>query len=234
MTEQPHNIEVKNPYKAGTKRFLIAERILRGETDNAKIASEIGADVHTVYNVRSELKKIYPKEPTPTPSPTSSTSPAHQKPPEQPSTVSSPSESTPKSNIKSELTGDSLKLTSELVDEIVRKVTDILRKEQSPPSPSTPKTEKLPEGVSPIGEEVEVVGEKVNYKVALNPEIFHFYNLFKAEVERRGRKWDGDFSDFLYMAAKDVLTVHGIHPAVVTLSRGNLLLRLPLKVEEED
>ena len=67
-------------------------------------------------------------------------------------------------------------------------------------------------------EEAEVVGEKVNYKLALNPEIFWRYNVFKAEVMRRGKKWEGTLSDFIDLATKDVLAVYGIYPTVVTMS----------------
>jgi pyruvate/2-oxoglutarate dehydrogenase complex dihydrolipoamide acyltransferase (E2) component len=90
---------------------------------------------------------------------------------------------------------------------------------------------EIPPGATPMGEEVEVKGEKINYKVALNPEIFFLYSIFKAEAERKGNKWDGDFGDFLYMAAKDLLTVHGLRPAVVAVKEGTLMLKMP--VEEE-
>jgi hypothetical protein len=104
--------------------------------------------------------------------------------------------------------------------------------QQKPTEAGLPEgVERLPEGAVRIGEEVEVVGEKVNYKVALNPEIFYFYSVFKAEAERRGRRWEGDFGDFLYMAAKDVLTTHGIHPAVVRLKEGQLILKVPMESE---
>jgi hypothetical protein len=84
----------------------------------------------------------------------------------------------------------------------------------------------------PVGEEVEVVGDKINYKIALNPEVFHLYNIFKAEVRRRGREWKGTFGDFVYMAIRDVLKMHGIIPTVLVLRKGQLFARL--KVESED
>jgi len=102
-----------------------------------------------------------------------------------------------------------------------------------------PRTEQtLPPDVAPedpniIGEAVEVTGEKVNYKVALNPEIFHFYNIFKAMSEKRGTKWTGNFGDFLYMAVKDVLTVHGIHPTVMLTKGRQFLIELPPGVGED-
>jgi hypothetical protein len=62
----------------------------------------------------------------------------------------------------------------------------------------------LPKGVSeiPALEEVEVVGEKVNYKVALNPDVFWRFNVFKAQNQRltsmgKAKPFQGDFSDFL-------------------------------------
>jgi hypothetical protein len=53
----------------------------------------------------------------------------------------------------------------------------------------------LPGQPAPI-EDVEPVGEKINYKIALSPEVFR-YTVFKAQVLRRGRKWDGSLSDFI-------------------------------------
>jgi hypothetical protein len=35
------------------------------------------------------------------------------------------------------------------------------------------------------------------------------------------------------MAAKDVLAVHGIYPAVVTLKERAFLVKLPVKMEED-
>jgi hypothetical protein len=103
---------------------------------------------------------------------------------------------------------------------------------QDAKEPTLPEgVEKLPEGAVKIGEEVELVGEKINYKVALNPEIFYFYNIFKAEAERRGKKWTGDFGDFIYMAAKDALTTHGILPAIVRLKEGQMILKVPMEGE---
>jgi len=80
-----------------------------------------------------------------------------------------------------------------------------------------------------MGEEVEVIGERINYKVSLNPEIFYLYSIFKAEAERKGNKWSGEFGDFLYMAAKDVLAVHGLRPAVVALKEGTLMIKVPME-----
>ena len=90
-------------------------------------------------------------------------------------------------------------------------------------------SQKVPEGAAPMGEEVEVKGEKINYKVALNPEIFYLYSIFKAEAERKGNRWDGDFGDFLHMAAKDLLSVHGLRPAVVAVREGTLMLKMPME-----
>ena len=56
------------------------------------------------------------------------------------------------------------------------------------------------------GEDVEVVDEKINYRVKLNPEIFYRYSVFKARTEQLGNEWKGDFSDYLDMATKDLLS----------------------------
>jgi hypothetical protein len=115
-------------------------------------------------------------------------------------------------------------------DKLVERIAQRVIEELKPKVPP----EELPPGVVSLPmEEVEVVGEKVNYKVALNPEIFHRYNTFKAEVTRRGKKWEGDFSDFLDLATKDILAVYGIYPTTVTLRGRKLLVELPFETEEK-
>jgi len=49
-----------------------------------------------------------------------------------------------------------------------------------------PEVQKLP-GVAVPVEDVELVGEEINYKVALNPEIFYRYSVFKARAAALGR-----------------------------------------------
>jgi hypothetical protein len=45
--------------------------------------------------------------------------------------------------------------------------------------PDVQPADNLP-GTAVPGEDVEVIGEKINYKVALNPEIFYRYSIFRA------------------------------------------------------
>jgi hypothetical protein len=71
-------------------------------------------------------------------------------------------------------------------------------------------------GVNLPLEEVQLADEKVNYRIALNPEIFFRYTVFKARVASLGRKWDGTFSDWIDMATKDILAVYGMYPTVTT------------------
>ena len=77
------------------------------------------------------------------------------------------------------------------------------------------------------GEVIEIVGEKVNYKVALNPEIFSTYNKFKAICAKRGTPWNKDFSDFLMYSVRDAMAIHGIYDAVVEFRGGRLLFDVP-------
>jgi hypothetical protein len=126
-------------------------------------------------------------------------------------------------------------LADDLADEVVARVVERIMNDartgrpiQSGPAITQPITVPF----VPVGEEVEVVGDKINYKVALNPEVFYLYNVFKAEVKRRGKEWKGTFGDFVYMAIRDVLKMHGIIPTVLVLKRGQLFARL--KVESED
>jgi len=78
------------------------------------------------------------------------------------------------------------------------------------------------------GEEIEVTGEKLNYKIALNPAIFSRYDKFKAIVLSRGLKeWKGNFADFIDMSTKDILAFYGIYDAVVEYRGGRLLFDVP-------
>jgi hypothetical protein len=45
-----------NPYKEGTKKFLVAQRLIAGERDRKKIAREVGVSVDTTYTVVSDLR----------------------------------------------------------------------------------------------------------------------------------------------------------------------------------
>lgn len=135
-------------------------------------------------------------------------------------------EKPPKASVKT------FEITEDFVDRVAKRVVDLQKVD--PISPENSK--KLPPGVEPIViDEVEVEGEKVNYKVALNPEIFYRYNVFKAESERRGgKKWTGNFSDFLDMATKDILSVYGIHPTVVSLKGRQITVNLPIEGGENE
>jgi uncharacterized C2H2 Zn-finger protein len=126
-------------------------------------------------------------------------------------------------------------LVDELADDVIPRVVERIRNgERIGQSIQANPVVAQPVAVPfvPVGEEVEVVGDKINYKVALNPEVFHLYNIFKAEVRRRGREWKGTFGDFVYMAIRDVLKMHGIIPTVLVLRKGQLFARI--KVESED
>jgi len=88
-----------------------------------------------------------------------------------------------------------------------------------------------PSGVTNFpGEEIEILGEKLNYKIALNPAIFSRYDKFKAVVLRRGGSWTGDFADFLDMSTKDILAVYGIYDTVVEFRDGRILFEVPAEM----
>jgi len=222
MSAENNASKVKIPYREGSKKFLVAQKILAGERDDDKICREVGVKKNTLWNVKSELRKLgYVEKRTTSPPAASSTSQAGTG---TGGSVGSSGETAPPATRPGEVTG----LPKEFVGEVARKVVEILREDAGRG------LEKLPRGVSPLeAEDVEVVGEKVNYKVALNPEIFWRYNIFKAETERRGRTWGGDFSDFLDLATKDILAVYGIHPTVVSLRGKKLMIDLPVEIEGE-
>lgn len=77
------------------------------------------------------------------------------------------------------------------------------------------------------GEVIEVTGEKVNYKVALDPEIFSTYNKFKAICEKRGSNWDKDFSDFLMMSVRDAMAIYGIYDVVIEVRGDKIIFEMP-------
>ena len=223
MTEEVANVKAKNPFKKGTKKFLVAERLFRGEIDNQKIAEEVGVEKGTVYSVKSILRGLglYPKKP----GKPKSNLPALQ----EPSPASSPEGSPDNTAHEASKPATLPESSPELIEKIAGKVVELLR------SGEEHEREGLSVGLMPIeAEDVEVIGEKVNYKVALNPEIFWRYNVFKAETERRGRKWAGNFSDFLDLATKDILAVYGIHPTVVSLKGKKLMVELPVEMGGED
>ncbi|MBU1082638.1 MAG: hypothetical protein KKB59_19285 [Spirochaetes bacterium] len=88
-----------------------------------------------------------------------------------------------------------------------------------------------PSGISDFpGEEIEVIGEKVNYKIALDPEIFSTYNKFKAICEKRGNTWDKDFSDFIMLSVKDAMSIHGIYDMILEVKGDRMLFEMPVGV----
>lgn len=77
------------------------------------------------------------------------------------------------------------------------------------------------------GDVYEIVGEKINYKVALDPAIFSTYNKFKAVCEKRGNPWTLDFSDFLKLAVKDSMTVQGIYDILLEMPGNRVIVEMP-------
>lgn len=85
-----------------------------------------------------------------------------------------------------------------------------------------------PSGISDFpGEEIEVIGEKINYKIALDPAIFSTYNKFKAICIKRGNKWEKDFSDFLMMSVNDAMSFYGIYDMIVEVKGDKMLFEMP-------
>jgi hypothetical protein len=73
-----------------------------------------------------------------------------------------------------------------------------------------------------LGEVLEIEADTIPIRLRINPAVFYLYEIFKAETRRRGNEWNGDLGDFIYMAVKDALAVHGIYPSVVTLKGSQL------------
>lgn len=107
-----------------------------------------------------------------------------------------------------------------VINERLERVEAVVERFMSGTAPSG-----RPSGVTDFpAEDVEVVGEKLNYKLALNPAIFSRYDRFKAIVKKRGKTWTGDFSDYIEMCTKDLFTIFGIHEMVVEMPTGTYLL----------
>lgn len=211
--------KLKLPYREGTKSFLVAQMLIEGNKDDDTICKEIGVKKNTLWTVKSKLRKLGYISKKHDDSKTNLPTPQETPLPSSPSSsVIEPLSLTPQPQ---QVVAES----PELVEQVARRVVELLKGEDKG------EPERLPKDVDVIGEEVEVVGEKVNYKVALNPEIFYRYNVFKAEVGRRGKTWEGDFSDWLDLATKDILAVYGIHPTVVSYQGRKLLVQLPVGVE---
>jgi hypothetical protein len=58
--------ETEIPFKNGTKKFLIAQRLVEGR-DYDQIEKDLHVKRGTIYSVKSVLKKEYAKQPNPTP-----------------------------------------------------------------------------------------------------------------------------------------------------------------------
>jgi hypothetical protein len=51
LPEASTQAQPSNPYKEGTKRFLVARRLIADELDRSKLAREVGVSNQTIYNV---------------------------------------------------------------------------------------------------------------------------------------------------------------------------------------
>jgi hypothetical protein len=67
----------------------------------------------------------------------------------------------------------------EIVCEAMKQVVESISPEAKP-------VEDIPQDVQIPHEDVQLAGEKVNYRMALNPEIFFRYSVFKARVASWG------------------------------------------------
>jgi hypothetical protein len=71
----------------------------------------------------------------------------------------------------------------EIVGEAMKQVVESI-------SPEVKPVENLPQEVQLPIKDVQLAGEKVNYRTALNPGIFFRYSVFKVRVASPGREWD--------------------------------------------
>ncbi len=80
-------------------------------------------------------------------------------------------------------------------------------------------------------EDVEIIGEKINYNVALNPEIFYRYSIFKAKAESSVKEWKGEFGDYLDLCTQDMLKVHRLYLTVLQAGKsGKIMVEIPSNI----
>jgi hypothetical protein len=56
VNQTPPATKPSNPFKEGTKKFLVAQRLIAGDTDKKRIVKDIGVNLHTLYSVASDLR----------------------------------------------------------------------------------------------------------------------------------------------------------------------------------
>jgi hypothetical protein len=57
VNSAPESTGPSNPFKEGTKRFLVAQRLIEGEVDRSRLAREVGVSNQTIYNVATDLRQ---------------------------------------------------------------------------------------------------------------------------------------------------------------------------------
>jgi len=122
-------------------------------------------------------------------------------------------------------------LTEDMVKRIAKEVVSMMQSQALP--------DPLPQGAqtAPI-EEVEVIGQKINYKIALSPDVFWRFNVFKAQNQRlvamgKAKQFTGDLGDFLDLSTKTLLSTYGMYPTVLQLSGGKMMVEMPIQEGED-
>ena len=82
-------------------------------------------------------------------------------------------------------------------------------------------------GEIPVSE-IEYDRDRFTISVRVPLEVAYYYNVFKAYVEERGKKWNGDIGDFILASVRMTLESLGIVPAVLRATRGKLILKVPV------
>ena len=57
--------------------------------------------------------------------------------------------------------------------------------------------------------------------------LLYFYEVFKAEVRRRGRLWPGTLGDFLVMCVIDIFRRHGVPFGHLVEINGQKYIQMP-------
>jgi hypothetical protein len=212
VADTKEDAETELPWPKDTDKYKVGKALIAGETDRNKMIRELGVSVNTIYNVTAELTAngyvlaIHQKKRIPPPPHPLSTSTSHYSSQSLQTTPNSLSELTPEQinallKLLSPPRGDSgeNKLGEKTSPETSPEISPAATPAQNPPQDLVKLLAvevvkvlgvKAPEGQQLHGqpvpfEDVEIVGEKVNYKVALNPEVFYRYSVFNALLNLR-------------------------------------------------
>lgn len=92
------------------------------------------------------------------------------------------------------------------IDRLTNIIEDLQKRLFAPPTEVKQET--------PIEEEVEMESDRMKYSIYLNPEMWYYYEVFKARAIQRGNPWRGDFGAFCELGIREMFKAYNITPMV--------------------